>query len=620
MLPGPLRRAGARPPVFALGLAALLAPAVARADKAEAVGKLLEGGKPDQARERCEKWAAQAPDAEEALREACARAYWEQAKATDTVAGWRSFRSAWEQSTLGPRARAAEAAAALREAGPQEREPNLLILADRYAGTPSEALLRERAAAAAVRDARDGDEAKAVARRYPKAAELPELVARFPAAFVQVRVKGRAVSVTVDPPVPLSGAQAPLVRWVARAPSGATTPWDEHMRAALVAWGTPDGLATGGATPAEGPRFPLCAVPGAAPGTAPAVEVEVAGGVLTVPVGFDEGCGEAAWPGFLVLNGGQASALSLRPNHLVELSPPPVAPGGRTVRAFLPPPGGEPELADGLVWQRTPAAWLVTPVAGGAPWATGAAPGRPGLPLGGALRGAPLPSDWTLSGEEGRMVARSAALARMPPAMQRWALPAGDVRVLPVHLRGTFGLLAQDAQPRRPVAPALDAGGGWVRNADGSLQRTQPLGADVAGIAPLDEVGVETALGILAGLGVKRGRVQPIDGWRVDVDNDRVPEAVIRATIDQVGVVLIVDPIEGTEAATVETARVFLFEEPVTRAGGMRLDLPFAFRKGDFVYMAWGAERGGPGPGAERHIIAVRADGQSFVVDRFALR
>ena len=52
----------------------------------------------------------------------------------------------------------------------------------------------------------------------------------------------------------------------------------------------------------------------------------------------------------------------------------------------------------------------------------------------------------------------------------------------------------------------------------------------------------------------------------------------------------------------------------------MRLDLPFAFRKGDFVYMAWGAERGGPGPGAERHIIAVRADGQSFVVDRFALR
>jgi hypothetical protein len=99
-----------------------------------------------------------------------------------------------------------------------------------------------------------------------------------------------------------------------------------------------------------------------------------------------------------------------------------------------------------------------------------------------------------------------------------------------------------------------------------------------------------------------------------------VPEVVIRATIDQIGVVLIVDPIEGTEAATVEAARVFLFEEPATRAGGMRLDLPFAFRKGDFVYMAWGAERGGPGPGAERHIIAVRADGQSFVVDRFALR
>ena len=68
MLPGPLRRAGARPAVLALGLAALISPAVARADKAETVDKLREGGKADQARERCEKWAAQAPDAEEALR------------------------------------------------------------------------------------------------------------------------------------------------------------------------------------------------------------------------------------------------------------------------------------------------------------------------------------------------------------------------------------------------------------------------------------------------------------------------------------------------------------------------------------------------------------------------
>ena len=602
-----------------LALCALGAPS-AWADKAETVERLVEGGKADGAREKCDKWSADAPDAEETLREACARAYWLQAEAQGDVAAWRAFRSRWEQSTFGPRARAAEAAAALAAVSPQERESNLLLLADRYQGTASEAALRDRAAAAAVRDARDGDEAKAVAQRYPTEPSLPELVARFPSSFLQVRVKARAVDVQVDPPVRLEGEYAPVIAWVARAPSGAVRPWDDAMREALANWGVPDPLIAGlpRGTPAS-PSLPFCAAPGATSGEAPSVQVSVMGGILTVPVGPDEGCGEGAWPGFLVVSGGRAVGLSLRPGHLVDLSDGSAPGATRTVRAFLGAPSGDPQLSDGLVYQRTATAWLVVPVSGGAAWATGAGPGRPGLPLGAGLRSAPYPRDWSVVPEEVGQRVRSGALARMPPSMQRWSLPRGEVRVLPMHVRAAFGLLAMNAQPARSAAPPLDAGGGWVRNADGSLQRTQPMGADVAGIQSLDEVGVETALGVLAGMGVKRGRVEPADGWRVDIDNDRVPEVVLRAAIDGQGVVIVVDPIEGTEAITVEKARVFVFDEPTSKAQGMKLDLPFAFRKGDFVYLAWGAQRPSGGARVERHVVSVRSDGVGFVVDRFSM-
>ena len=602
----------------ALALLGALRPSAAWADKPETVVRLVEGGKPDQARERCDKWAADAPDAEEALREACAKAFWLEAEAIGDVAAWRAFRARWDQSTFGPRARSAEGAAALRAVSPQEREANLLLLADRYAGTASEPALRERASAAAVRDARDGEEARAVALRYPKEPSLGELVARFPTAFLQVRVKGRAVEWQVDPPVRLTGPLSPVVRWVAREPSGAARPWDEAMREALGAWGVPSPLLAGLPKGSEeSPALPFCPTPGQS--AAPAVQVDVGGGIVTVPVGADEGCGEGSWPGFLVIANGRAVGLSLRPGHLVDLSEGPAPGGDRTVRAFLGAPSGDPELSDGLIYQRTPTAWLVMPVSGGAAWATGAGPGRPGLPLSPALRGAPMPGDWSVVPEEAGQRVRSGALSRMPPSMQRWSLPKGEARVLPMHVRAAFGLLAMNAQPARSAAPPLDAGGGWVRNADGSLQRTQPLGADIAGIQGVDEVGVETALGLLAGLGIKRGRVQPADGWRVDVDNDRVPELVLRAAIDGQGVVIIVDPIEGDEAVTVEKARVFVFDEPTSKAPNMKLDLPFSFRKGNFVYLAWGAQRPGPGGKDERHVVSVRSDGVGFVVERFLM-
>ncbi len=504
--------------------------------------------------------------------------------------------------------------------GAAEREENLLILAKRYARTPSEEAFLDLAAGAAVRDARNAEGAVAVAQRYPGDKRLPELVERFPAAFLKVKVKGREVQVAVEPAIPLEGEFKPTIRWVARDPAGDAELWDLALRDALAAWGVPEALLGPLPKGTDAPKLPLCVVPNQPKGWGPAVEVEVRSGRVLSPAGFDEGCGEETWPGFLVFSGPKAVGLSLRPGHLVDLVAPVDASGRKNIRSYLGANFGDPQLSEGRIFQRTEAAWVVDPISGGSPWASGRGPVGIGLPLAGTLRSAPFPEGWSVIAEESGLRVHSATLARMPPAMQRWVLPKGEARVLPIHVRGVFGLLGAQALPPRSPAPALDASAGWVRASDGALQRVQPAGADIAGIRQMDEGEIEAALGVLAGVGVKRGRVQALDGWKVDVDNDRVAEVIVRALVDKEGVVLVVDPIEGDEALTAEDARVFLIAEPGVRSDAQAADLPFAFRKGDFVYMAWGGQTSIGRTAKDRFLICLRFDGTGFSVDRFPLR
>ncbi len=71
------------------------------ADKVEAIERLIETGKDDQAREKCDKWGAHLPDAEEGVREACARAFWIAAERRDDTEGWREFRANGSRRRLG---------------------------------------------------------------------------------------------------------------------------------------------------------------------------------------------------------------------------------------------------------------------------------------------------------------------------------------------------------------------------------------------------------------------------------------------------------------------------------------------------------------------------------------
>ena len=95
----------------------------------------------------------------------------------------------------------------------------------------------------------------------------------------------------------------------------------------------------------------------------------------------------------------------------------------------------------------------------------------------------------------------------------------------------------------------------------------------------------------------------------MDVDGDSVTELVIRCLIDGEGAVIVIDPTEGKEAYTADKARVFAFAEPKVVANGRAASLPFSFRKGRFVYMAWSATDVLGSTTRAHSIVVVRTDG-----------
>ncbi len=594
-------------------------PTAAHAARSDAIRKLLEDHKDEVAREKCGKWqAAEATDDKE-LREACAKAFWPVAEREDTAVAWRAYRETWAGTGWAETALVREAAAALRSVGSRAPEADLLELADRYRGTPSEEGFRKRAAEAAIRDASTVEEAHGAASRYPHHPDLWNLVERFPEGFLDVAVKGREVSVTVDSLVdPPEGAE-PEVSWVARRPSGDPEPWDDFARRYLLDQGVAKGwLDAWEAARAEPPRYPLCAVSGQPPGFGPGVRVSLAGATLVEPVDWDEGCGPDAWPVFLTVAGGRVVSISVRPGHRLDLDAGPPA-NGRDVRSFLPKPAGTPVLLDGAVYVPAGPVWLGRGLGGGQPWATGRDPGDRGQPLGGLLKSVGLSADWQLVPAGDELEVKAPVLDKMPPAMRTWRIRRGEVREIAPLTWRVLGLDPAALGDRSRVAPELGPAAGWVRNPDGSVQRLPPTGAKVAGIYQMEPGDLAVAADILAGAGLSRERAELLDGWKADLDRDRVPEMFVRAVVDGEGMLLVVDPYEKSGAASIRDARVFALDEPGVRSDRRVSETPWTFRKGDFVYLAWaGSEVTGP-TSRRRFLVVVRTDGEGYATSRFDL-
>jgi hypothetical protein len=603
--------------VVALGLAA--SPA-AWADRPDSINKLIQAGKLENAQSKCDRWAAHSAETEAPLREACAAALWPLAEAADTERDWANYRTRWVDTSWATKAKAREAAAVARDMPDTLGEDELIALADRYAETPTGPAFRMAAGRAAFRDAASEDEARAVAERWEGHPELGRLVERFPAVFVRARLgPDGTAQLKIEPEIPLAGELAPKVSWIAAEPGGDSELWDIAVKTQLAEWGVPASVASALPQGTAEPALPVCFMPNMPPGWTPAIEIRVGAGRGVQPIGFDDGCGPDSWPTFLALDDNKVTGVSLRPGHHVRFAGTKDAFERRIIGAWLPAPSGTPQLHDGTVTVQAGGGWLVWPISGGMPWATGRPPAAEALPLTASLRGAGLPSGWTVTREDGMMAVESARLTTMPEPYRDWGVKGNEVRFVAPFIAATFGLGPKNVTPPSPAAPQLGPQAGWAYAPDGSVLRQPPAGATVAGIYKLDEASIEGALGVVAGIGISRDRIQILDGWKADLDDDKIQERVLRVLIDKVPSLIIVDPIDGEEAYTADMARVFVMEEPAVQINGRAAQLPFTFRKGSFVYMAWGGVEV-LGARSRRPILAaIRFDGTGFVSERWTV-
>lgn len=599
-------------PLFLTAFAAAL-PGTAHAAKADTVERLLADGKTEAAQARCERWEAWGPDEESAIREVCAQAFWPRAVKANRRADWARYRQQWSGTQSATDALPLEAKAALAETPSDTGEGALVDLAAFYKDTPTAEAFRDRAAAAAIRDASTGEAARAVATRWAGHPGLAQLVQTFPEAFVKVAVEGRTVTWSVDPPVPLEGDLKPTVKWVAQWADGRTKLWDEAARELLLTWGVPASALALFPTATERPSLPVCFTPGRPSGWGPGVELTLGETRLFHPVAWDEGCGPDALPSFVLVDQGEVTALSLRPGHRVELRRSVQADGRRQTRGYLSGTGSTPLLWNGLVYERVGTAWAVAPLSGGTVWATATGPDPTAVALSGELLTGGLPPGWRV--DKGTVF--SSRLDSLPPALRTWTLPAGTPHTLPPLVQTVLGLTASQAQPPRPPAPPLGTKG-WVRSGSGTVQRTPPRGASVAGIYQLDDAGIAATVRATAAIGLPSADVEVLDGWKADLDRDGVSERILRTLVDGVGTLIVVDPL--TDALRdPAAARVVLFEAPRVRADTRPADTPFTFRRGEFVYLAWAGQEV-LGATARRSFLQIlRSDGSSYRLDDLTL-
>ena len=593
----------------------MVAASVAQAGRAEAVDRQVAQGKADQARARCDKLGVVSPWADDrALFEACARAFWPAVEADGSAAAWAAFGQRFEGSAVSARARVEEAAATLSEVPARSTEEDLLLLAQRYAGTPSADGFTRRAADAAVRDARTSAAAVQAARRYPTHPELPVLVEAWPDAFVVIDLDAARPRVRTEPSVELTGEFAPRLAVVGREPGGAAEAWDGAAERIALDWGVPEARLTEWTRGEARPALPLCWVPGQPAGWGPFLEVSVGSGSVYERLPWADGCGPEAWPVFLSYAYGQAVGLSLRPGHAVDLQSIAGPDGRRHVRGFLAISDSAPRLEHGLLYQETDTAWVVTPLTGGAPWATRSGPGGAAVALGEGLRGAALPEGWVVDTGPDAYTVSSPALGRLPESLRDWRLQPGDIRVPPPLVQAVVGLQPRDARPDSAPAPALGRRL-WRRTPGGVVLREPPEGAGIAGLYQMGAADIDAARGLVRGVGFPDDWVTVLDGWKADVDVDGTPELFLRAEIDGAGVLLAVDLVDPGSGRPGAPARVFVLEAPRVKADARIADMPFSFRRGDFVYLAWGGAEV-TGATSRRHFInVVRFDGTGFQLE-----
>ena len=616
-----------------IGSFGLYAPE-ARADRTDRIRVMLHQGRGERAMSNCQDWDAHEMDAPERLREVCAQAAWQQMELSDSYEGWLAFQETWAGTQWAEMAIDREASSRLGSLDASMTEAELQLLAERYADTESQEAYDAIVAEAAYREVDSVEDALRVARTWP--IYLWDLVRRYPVDFVKVVVDGRQVSVALvdefaerveeqNGNLDLAAHQIEVRwRWMAENGDGQLADWDSTVVAILREWGVRHEVISALPMDTGEARLPICLMADPPDGWHPVLQIMVDDVEFIHSIEADSDCSESTWPVFVSRQNGRAIGISLRPGHRLDLrSDAQVSDIRELVHGSA---VGDVVLGPDGIYQQYAAIQVVQPLSGGTPWTTLRSAGQWSQPLGSSLYLDPVPNGWEIVPQGEEMQARSEVLARMPPALRRWNLIAGDVSVIPLQMRAVIGLTTDRASPPMTPAPRMTAQSGWVRTANGGVDASPPEGASVAGLYAMTGADLLIAEGILSAMSLTDDCFELWDGWRVDLDQDRVEESVLRAR--NCGgtrgdtIVFVLDPVVGERSLSADNVRVFGWTSAAMSIMDVEVSTPFPFRKGDHTYLAWSTwsqDDAGVVPEGVVNMEVLRSDGTGFISDDFVL-
>lgn len=494
------------------------------ADRASVVAELLEAGQGDRARQRCERWQADEPGADVALRDQCARAFWPVAERADTPEAWRDFRKRWGGTAGETEAFEREAHAVLLKLGRDASEQELLRVAEEYAATETGEKAEDLAAYAALRSMDDAEDMRRVAKRYRSNPRVRELFEGELEHLLKVDISSDTVEVAWVDGVEDPQGRQPKAEWVAVGGEGEVQSWAELGAQVLSA----AGLDPARFSRSEGPPFPLCPV--WASDVRPAVRVTVGEAASAIDAPLDPVCADGA-PAFLLVDDGLVTAVSLAPGHEVELATHSgsMAWGGRGERGgaglWIPGKPSQPVIVGNgqVLGQKVGKVFLAHPIAGGLPWLTEVTPPPDAVALAPSLGSSELPDGWTVSeGEGGSFVEGGEDPWDLPPGeplvlepLVQWAtqLSSGNPRV------GVTGATALPAERKR-------------------VPRSHPAGTLPLALEKIPAVDAVELLVPLAEAGLKLGVEE---AWQLDLDRDPRLEVLVRAVADGKPTTILVD-------------------------------------------------------------------------------
>lgn len=560
-----------KPLVPALLLALVTGPAWGSA-RSDAVRRLIDEGRPDTASAKCDRLGAELSDAGKDLREVCAEAKFTEAMEVNQVMEWIRFQQVWKGTAFAAAARDNEAAAALRDLGPNAAEHEYVSFMREYKDTKFAMAANQMVADAAIRDVKTGKEAVRVAQLYPNHKSTPLLVEKFLSSFLKMEMDGTNVKVTLDPPIPIPGPP-PTGRWAVRTGEDAYQPWGDAAQLHLKELGV--GPAFIDAAGAKG--YPPCQVPGV--DWELGVLVEVGSGRAFYPNTGISACRGRAWPGFAVYDGGRLAALSVTPASVLRFPTDPGAgsfawgPSGDQTQIWTPGQAGDPILVGNVIGQPVGNLFLLTPLAGGMPWYVSQGPPPTAMHLPVEAKSAALPEGWQLSDSNGPIQAGrttttpvdvgSSALAGTP-----WTLPPGEIRVLSPLVQQITNLHRKNEmfeRVRKPKLPALTG-------------TTGPMGALPVVMTELTQPAAQAVGRQLGGVGIPVTIWRAWEGFIAGTSGGR--EVVFDGEIAGKPVKGLLDPMDNSSGY-----RAFIWlRDPRSQTGPEEV---FAFSHDGSTYFVW---------------------------------